>query len=170
MAVAGPARDAPGRPLRAAAASAARRPAADGRRRRSSGFAARGPVDMPVAVEDLGRFAAVFGGDVALGWDAERGEQATAQLRPAVARLLPQRRPALLGGAGRERGGNGGAVPAPRVLVSLPASPNGTRPTARAGVRASSVGGWAADLAVGAALEVASISGRRFRTIGRTAP
>jgi hypothetical protein len=48
------------------------------------GFAAAGPVDVPVAVEDAGQFAAVFGEDAELAWDPERGELATAQLAPAV--------------------------------------------------------------------------------------
>lgn len=48
------------------------------------GFAARGPLDTPVPVEDLARFTEVFGEDLPLAWDAERGETVTAQLRPAV--------------------------------------------------------------------------------------
>lgn len=49
-----------------------------------AGFAARGPVGLPVAVEDAQQFAAVFGDDAPLAWDAERGELARAQLAPAV--------------------------------------------------------------------------------------
>jgi len=48
------------------------------------GFAERGPLDTPVAVEDMARFTEVFGVDLPLAWDAERGEAVTAQLRPAV--------------------------------------------------------------------------------------
>ncbi len=35
------------------------------------GLAASGPVDLPVAVEDAPRFAAIFGADVALATDAD---------------------------------------------------------------------------------------------------
>jgi hypothetical protein len=47
------------------------------------GFASSGPLHLPVAVEDRGRFRELFGADPTLAWDAERG--------------VPQ--PALLGGA-----------------------------------------------------------------------
>jgi hypothetical protein len=48
------------------------------------GFAAAGPIDVPVAVEDAAGFVEVFGDDAPLAWDAERGEQVFAQLAPAV--------------------------------------------------------------------------------------
>jgi hypothetical protein len=48
------------------------------------GFAAAGPMHVPVAVEDAAGFTEVFGEDAPLAWDADRGEQALAQLAPAV--------------------------------------------------------------------------------------
>src|SRR5712691_233336 len=48
------------------------------------GFAASGPVNIPVPVEDTASFTAIFGGEASLAWDVGRGEQATAQLAPAV--------------------------------------------------------------------------------------
>jgi len=48
------------------------------------GFASRGPVDLPVAIEDAGEFAAIFGPDAPLAWDTERGEVINAYLGPAV--------------------------------------------------------------------------------------
>ncbi len=48
------------------------------------GFAASGPIDVPVPVEDATQFAAIFGADAPLAWDAEHGEQAYAYLGPAV--------------------------------------------------------------------------------------
>ena len=48
------------------------------------GFASRGPVDVPVAIEDVGEFAAIFGPDAPLAWDAERGEVVNAYLGPSV--------------------------------------------------------------------------------------
>jgi hypothetical protein len=48
------------------------------------GFAASGPIDVPVAVEDASEFAAIFGADAPLAWDDVRGEQVHAYLAPAV--------------------------------------------------------------------------------------
>jgi hypothetical protein len=48
------------------------------------GFAAAGPLQVPVVVEDADGFAAVFGEDAPLAWDEERGRPAGAQLAPAV--------------------------------------------------------------------------------------
>lgn len=52
------------------------------------GFAASGPLHVPVAVEDPAAFAAVFGADAPLAWDARRGEQGYAYLAPAVRAFL----------------------------------------------------------------------------------
>ncbi|HEU0054893.1 MAG TPA: hypothetical protein VFQ39_17025, partial [Longimicrobium sp.] len=49
-----------------------------------AGFAASGPVGIPVAVEDVVRFGEIFGGELALAWDAARGETTYAHLAPAV--------------------------------------------------------------------------------------
>jgi hypothetical protein len=48
------------------------------------GFAASGPLDVPVVVEDAAQFADVFGADAPLAWHAARGEQLYAYLGPAV--------------------------------------------------------------------------------------
>lgn len=48
------------------------------------GFAASGPLHLPVAVEDAAQFAALFGADAPLAWDARRGETVYAHLGPAV--------------------------------------------------------------------------------------
>jgi hypothetical protein len=48
------------------------------------GFAASGPLNLPIAVEDATQFAAIFGEDAPLAWDTERGEQSYAYLAPAV--------------------------------------------------------------------------------------
>ena len=49
-----------------------------------AGFAASGPVELPVAVEDAAQFSAIFGEDAPLAWDAQRGATVYAQLGPAV--------------------------------------------------------------------------------------
>lgn len=48
------------------------------------GFAASGPIDVPVAVESVAHFSALYGADAPLAWDKARGEQAYAHLAPAV--------------------------------------------------------------------------------------
>lgn len=48
------------------------------------GFAASGPLQIPVAVESEPQFTAIFGEDTPLAWNVERGEQVHAHLGPAV--------------------------------------------------------------------------------------
>ena len=48
------------------------------------GFAASGPLDIPVAVEDMARFRDIFGDDLPLARDGETGKQQYAHLAPAV--------------------------------------------------------------------------------------
>src|SRR5262245_17440134 len=48
------------------------------------GFAASGPLDIPVAIEDIGRFHELFGEDLPLAWSNELGMMVNAQLAPAV--------------------------------------------------------------------------------------
>lgn len=48
------------------------------------GFAASGPLQTPVALDDPGQFAAVFGDDAQLAWDPVAGRQVTAHLGATV--------------------------------------------------------------------------------------
>ncbi|MEK6302418.1 MAG: hypothetical protein AABO41_17035 [Acidobacteriota bacterium] len=48
------------------------------------GFAASGPLQTPVAIEDAAQFAAIFGEDAPLLWDKDRGGELRAHLAPAV--------------------------------------------------------------------------------------
>jgi Phage tail sheath C-terminal domain len=48
------------------------------------GFTSRGDLNKPVVLEDVGDFERIFGPDVALAWDAERGEVVRSELGPAV--------------------------------------------------------------------------------------
>jgi hypothetical protein len=52
------------------------------------GYAAQGPVDVPVAVEDVRRFREIFGPDPALAWDAEESRFETAHLGASVEAFL----------------------------------------------------------------------------------
>ena len=60
------------------------------------GFAASGPLHTPVAIEDIGQFAAIFGADAPLVWDPQRGEQVDAHLAPAVRAFFRNGGPSLL--------------------------------------------------------------------------
>jgi hypothetical protein len=48
------------------------------------GFAASGPLNVPVVVEDAAHFRSVFGEDLPLAWDEQRGTMDFAYLAPAV--------------------------------------------------------------------------------------
>ncbi len=48
------------------------------------GFAASGPLQIPVAIESVAQFTAIFGDDAPIAWDLARGEQLYAYLGPAV--------------------------------------------------------------------------------------
>ncbi len=48
------------------------------------GFAASGPINCPVAIEDSAHFAEIFGEDAALAWNAERGQIMRTYLGPTV--------------------------------------------------------------------------------------
>src|SRR6266566_3960154 len=48
------------------------------------GFAASGPLHVPVAVEDVTQFTTIFGEDVPLAWNTKRSEQVYAYLAPAI--------------------------------------------------------------------------------------
>lgn len=48
------------------------------------GFAASGPLNLPVAVESVAQFTAIFGEDARLAWDHRRGVETYAYLAPAV--------------------------------------------------------------------------------------
>lgn len=54
------------------------------------GFAPRGPIHLPVAVESYPDFVNVFGGLYPLAWDAEQGLRQTACLAPAVKAFFAQ--------------------------------------------------------------------------------
>jgi hypothetical protein len=48
------------------------------------GFAASGPLNLPVAVESVAQFTAIFGADARLAWDRRLGVETYAYLAPAV--------------------------------------------------------------------------------------
>src|SRR5262249_27190624 len=48
------------------------------------GFAAAGPLNRPVVLQNAAQFAALFGDDLPLAWNTETGSQTYACLAPAV--------------------------------------------------------------------------------------
>lgn len=54
------------------------------------GFAKKGPVNIPVPVEDYPRFENIFGGNYRLAWDDELSDWQTACLAPAVKDFFAQ--------------------------------------------------------------------------------
>ncbi|HEX8556849.1 MAG TPA: hypothetical protein VF668_02040 [Pyrinomonadaceae bacterium] len=117
------------------------------------GYAERGPLDWPVAVEDLDAYRAVFGGDLGVALDPE-GRTVYANLPSAVASFFAQggRRCYVVRVAGRASTRTlfrlGGVV----ALAGGYEPGAGDAPPAPASVYASSEGRWSAALRLGARL------------------
>jgi hypothetical protein len=110
------------------------------------GFAAAGPLHVPVAVEDADGFANVFGEDAPLPWDVERGAPAAAQLAPAVRSYFRNggRRAWIVRVAS---GAYRSSLPVPGLVERVDAGE-----PAQAQLAARAAGSWADDLRVGSAL------------------
>jgi hypothetical protein len=126
------------------------------------GYAERGPLDWPVAVEDLDTYRAVFGGD--LGLARERGGRTVyANLPSAVASFFAQggRRCYVVRVAGRDSARTrlrlGGLVALRGRYEPGSADP----PPVLASALASSEGGWSASLRLGARLRATPMPLRR---------
>jgi hypothetical protein len=118
------------------------------------GFAASGPLDVPVPVEDPTQFARVFGADAPIAWDRRRGESAPALLGPAVRAFFRNggRRCWVVRVADRADA-TADLFPLPGVAAVV--DPRGT--IAPALLRARSEGSWADRLRVSASLEPAPV-------------
>jgi hypothetical protein len=112
------------------------------------GFAAAGPLDVPVPVESAAEFSDVFGGDAPLAWDREHGEQTFAQLAPAVLAFLRNggRRAWVVRVAGLSA--RQSLLPVPGLVVR-----RADGDLTFASLAARSPGSWADALRLGAALE-----------------
>ena len=110
------------------------------------GFASSGPMHLPVPIEDIVRFAEVFGPDLPLAWNPERGETEYAHLAASVRAFFRNggRRCWVIRTAGRAAV-NTFDVPG---LVTVAADGS----LHRAEVSARSEGSWSDDLHVAAAL------------------
>lgn len=122
------------------------------------GFAASGPIDVPVPVEDAAQFARIFGADAPLALDRRRGESATAFLGPAVRAFFRNggRRCWVLRVTGRTREAADYPPTAKSDLFAVPgvaAVVDTVGTLAPAVLVARSEGSWADRLRVSAALE-----------------
>jgi hypothetical protein len=129
------------------------------------GFAASGPLNLPVAVESVAQFTAIFGEDARVAWDRRRGVETFAYLAPAVRSFFDNGgRRCWIVRVARERAGTNAAnraranrFPVPGLMAGAP----GTSGDAQKGlvtrlnpayVQARSEGSWSDDLGVGASL------------------
>jgi hypothetical protein len=113
------------------------------------GFAASGPLHVPVVVEDEAQFASIFGEDAPLAWDAVRGETRCAYLGPAVRAFFRNggKRCWVVRVAGEARA-NRFPLPGMAVRTADPA-----QPLVQAAALARSEGSWADGLRAAASLQ-----------------
>ncbi|WP_438035783.1 hypothetical protein [Sorangium sp. So ce204] len=115
------------------------------------GFAASGPCDLPVLIEDPRRFADVFGDDLELAWDGRRGEVVTSRLGAAVRDFFRNggQRCWVVRVTGAQATTNQFAVPG-LIDMNNPAGPGIT-------LQARSPGSWSDRAVVGASLEATAL-------------
>lgn len=121
------------------------------------GFAASGPLHVPVAVEDVAQYESLFGGDIPLAWDREAGEPVFARLGPAVRAFFENggRRAWIVRVAGTSATGR--ELQVPGLLADGPDLSRATLP-------ARSEGSWADDLRVGTALGAVGVRVEQLET------
>jgi hypothetical protein len=120
------------------------------------GFAASGPLGVPVAVEDVADFESIFGGDALLAWDAAQGEFVHAHLAPAVRAFFRNggRRCWVVRVAGSSAAANSFPLPGMVALSGGVIAP--------AFAPARSEGSWSDGLRVSTALVPEVLSARRI--------
>jgi hypothetical protein len=122
------------------------------------GFAAGGPFDLPVPIEDPRRFSATFGDDLSLAVDPSSGDEVFAQLGPAVREFFRNggRRCWVVRAGAAWR--SDGTRTTPGITTRFPVSGlvrrDGTSFTT-VSLPARSPGSWADDVTVGAAIQSA---------------
>src|SRR5262245_16336315 len=123
------------------------------------GFAQTGPMHVPVAIESVAEFEAIFGGDAPLAWDPKRGEIVSARLAPAVRAFFRNggRRCWVVRAAGR---------PWPNFfpIPGLARLSNGVMAPAFARGRAD--GSWCDDVVVGSAIAPVPVDVTRVARAG----
>ena len=123
------------------------------------GFAETGPTHVPVAIESIAEFAAIFGGDAPLAWDPRRGEIVSARLAPAIRAFFRNggRRCWVVRAAGRT---SPNFFPIPG-LARLSAGV-----MAPAFARGRADGSWSDDVVVGSAIAPAPVDVTRVARAG----
>ena len=124
------------------------------------GFAERGPLDTPVPVEDPVRFRELFGDDLRLARDAERGEDDGSYLGPAVEAFFRDGGQRCWVVRVTGRGGDapeGVELPVPGLVRAAELVPAAPLP-APVRARARSRGSWARALAVGSVLRPRAVT------------
>lgn len=118
------------------------------------GFATSGPLDTPVAVEDVVQFTAIFGDDVLLAWDTQQGKPVYAYLAPTVRAFFRNggKRCWVIRVAGKGIAFN--YFPVPGLLRVKLGDDGNVADMAPAFARACSRGSWSDGLRVGASLSV----------------
>jgi hypothetical protein len=118
------------------------------------GFAASGPLHVPVAVEDAAHFSAIFGDDAVVAWDGALGEPVRAYLGPAVRAFFRNggRRAWVVRVAGEGAASNDFPLPGVLALEEGALAP--------AYARARSEGSWSDGVTTAAALLSRSLSAR----------
>ena len=131
------------------------------------GFAASGPLHLPVAVEDFARFTAVFGEDAPLVWDQQGGEQMYAYLAPAVRSFFRNggRRCWIIRVAGE--GARSNYFPIPGLAMAAFDTRGGVEAIAPAFAQARSEGSWSDSLRVDAVLSSRAVAVTRLSRQGR---
>jgi len=122
------------------------------------GFAASGPIGVPVAVQDSTQFAAVFGPDAPIAWDTLHNEQAYGLLGPAVR--------AFFRNGGQRcwvvRVADHAAAQRDKFEIPGVATVDGDHNLGAAVLQASSCGSWADGLIITTALESAPVQVEQF--------
>lgn len=135
------------------------------------GFAATGPLHVPVVIGSVVQYHAVFGRDVPLAWDAERGERVFGQLGPAVRAFFSNggRRCWVIRVARVEEGSDAAAARANRFAVPgvIELRTDGSIRPALA--RARCEGSWSDRLRVASALQKRTFTVQGFAPLGAPA-
>jgi hypothetical protein len=129
------------------------------------GFAASGPLNLPVAVESVAQFTAIFGEDAGVAWDRKRGVETFAYLAPTVRAFFDNGgRRCWIVRVARELAAKDAANRARSNFFPVPGLMAGVLNTTDAGrmgvveklnpayVRARSEGSWSDDVEVSASL------------------
>ena len=126
------------------------------------GFASSGPIDVPVAVEQIAEFTDIFGADLPLAWDLRRGEQVYSHLGPSVRTFFNNggRRCWIVRAAGASAASNTFALSG---LAHI--GQDGRLRQARAAAR--SEGSWSDGLSVAASIEPDAVAVARIALLDR---